>query len=173
QAPHAARRALVHCSICTSRERDSRAPAHLARTMGLRLHGAHIQGGVSMADEPSTGVAEMKAVLLDLLHPGKPAHGDASDQGNQPMAGRDTHDSEHAHVPGRAGGRQDEKLNTTDDRPEEYGAGANQAAPAKDADSGNWPPKDWDENGNARRHGQSREGKGPGGYEDRSRELRD
>lgn len=126
-----------------------------------------------MADEPSTGVAEMKAVLLDLLHPGKPAHGDASDQGNQPMAGRDTHDSEHAHVPGRAGGRQDEKLNTTDDRPEEYGAGANQTAPAKDADSGNWPPKDWDENGNARRHGQSREGKGPGGYEDRSRELRD
>ena len=60
-----------------------------------------------------------------------------------------------------------------DERRDDYGAGVQPHHGKGDADEGAWPPGDWDENGNAARHGQSREGRGPGGYEDRSRELRD
>lgn len=103
-----------------------------------------------------------------------PAASDRGHESSAPASG--THHEAGAsarHRPGRAGGRHGEELNATDDRQEDYGAGADAHLGEGDADSTRWPPQDWDENGNAHRHHQSREAPGPGGYEDRSRELRD
>jgi hypothetical protein len=181
-----------------------------------------------MTDETATGVAELKAVFIDLLHPATRnphdtrrtddagsnamANRDRQTSGPQPAGGKNPvagdHDTARAraggadslpaaadrghegqgpasgthhaadtgdrHGPGRAGGRRGEELATTDDRQSEYGAGMEESPRSDtDADDGNWPPRDWDANGNAKRHGQVEQGRGPGGYEDRSRELRD
>src|SRR5690606_28410686 len=155
-----------------------------------------------MADERSTGFAELKAVALHILQQGKdrpPGPATAHEQGSTPMDTRDQHrkdppsrqdtggprpDEDNAVQP--QGDRDPDQHPTTPaaarnarepaparDRREEHGAGAQADHREGDADSRTWPPGDWNENGNANRHGQSREGRGPGGYDDRSRELRD
>jgi len=146
-----------------------------------------------MTDERTTGFAELKAVALDILQSGR----------HQPGAGHSHHqqESQHMHTrdpqhpgpgaattknsarqqqqggpapdrQGRAGGREDPALATGEDRQQDAGVRAEATASA-DADRERWPPADWNAQGNANRHGQEREGHGPGGYEDRSRELRD
>ena len=102
-----------------------------------------------------------------------PAASDRGHEGQGPATGTERPAS-HEDVQGRAGGRQDPALNATEDRQEEFGAGSEHSTAApRDADAGNWPPGDWNSQGNANRHGQVHEGRGPGGYDDRSRELRD
>lgn len=169
-----------------------------------------------MADERSTGFAELKAVALHILQ-GQPRHPSAThathQPGSEPMANRDARKDPPPRDPndgtvdrdtrptspgaeaqaaasgpapaaadtasdpaatGPAGSReatQDDDI--ASERRDDYGAGVQPHHGKGDADDGAWPPADWDENGNASRHGQSREGRGPGGYEDRSRELRD
>lgn len=173
-----------------------------------------------MADEPSSGVAELKAVVLDLLHPGarppRDAHA-APEQGPSPMAEHAKHDRPQpadtadtatsgkpaasgkssglpaasdrgrrdadaparreggnpGQVAGRAGGRDDASLNASDDRPEEYGTGADSRRTGPDADRGDWPPRDWDGTGDGGRQRTAGKEQGPGGYEDRSQELHD
>lgn len=148
-----------------------------------------------MTDERTTGFAELKAVALDILQSGRhqPGAGQGhNDQESQHMQTRDPHrsapddaraenppghDRQPQGVPesdpqGRAGGREDPALATGEDRQQDAGAGA-EAATTTDANHTSWPPADWNAQGNAHRHGQEREGHGPGGYEDRSRELRD
>lgn len=157
-----------------------------------------------MADERSTGFAELKAVALHILQQDKhrppgpataheqgskpmdtrdqhrkdpPPRQDTGDQGAdespapQPQAGRDPADQQRPATPSAA--RDAREPAPASDRREDYGAGAEPDRGQGDADSRAWPPGDWNENGNANRHGQSREGRGPGGYDDRSRELRD
>lgn len=92
------------------------------------------------------------------------------DTAPQPQAGRDPAD-QGATTPAAA--RDAREPASAGDRRDDYGAGAGPDQGEGDADSSAWPPGDWNENGNADRHGQSREGRGPGGYDDRSRELRD
>src|SRR5690606_39712512 len=105
-----------------------------------------------------------------------PPRQDTGDQGTdegaspQLQAGRNPADQRPA-TPSAA--RDASEPASASDRREDYGAGAGPDHGKGDADSRAWPPGVWNENGNANRHGQSREGRGPGGYDDRSRDLRD